>query len=245
MKNKQHYQLPNEMGINQLRPKDQLVYVALKSFDGKNGCFPSLVKISERVGASINTIRASIQRLIETDYITVTKKGRCSYYNFNKYKNFEPFSPEFLNNKNISTTTKAFIVATQQYMYKDQENYGKLSYTNRELSKKINMPEATIRLCNAELEKKNYLNVLKNESIDPISGCKTDTKLYNLNELGQAVIWALQNHEERITKTEATVSELQNKILAMDKKLKEKDKLIECIQKQLNIKIEPETDFTL
>ena len=76
MKNKQHYQLPNEMGINQLRPKDQLVYVALKSFDGKNGCFPSLVKISERVGASINTIRASIQRLIETDYITVTKKGR-------------------------------------------------------------------------------------------------------------------------------------------------------------------------
>ena len=50
------------------------------------------------------------------------------------------------------------------------------------------MPESTIRRCNAELVSKDYLTILKNESKDIQTGCKTDTKLYDLNKLGQAVI---------------------------------------------------------
>lgn len=73
-------------------------------------------------------------------------------------------------------------------MYKDVENLGKLSFSNRELADQINMPESTIRRCNAELVSKDYLTILKNESKDIQTGCKTDTKLYDLNKLGQAVI---------------------------------------------------------
>ena len=83
------------------------------------------------------------------------------FYTFNEYKKFEPFSPEFLKNSNISFTTKSYIVASQQYMYKDVENYGKMALSNRQLSKEINMSEATIRRCNNELVSKEYLTIIK------------------------------------------------------------------------------------
>lgn len=72
--NLQHYQVPNEMSQNDITPKDQLVYLAIKSFDGKEGCFPSLQKISDKCGASVPTIRSAIDRLKEADYIKVEKK---------------------------------------------------------------------------------------------------------------------------------------------------------------------------
>lgn len=219
MKNKQHYQLPNKMGENEIEPKDQLIYLAIKFFDGKGGCFPSLQKIAEKSGASIPTVRTSIKRLENKEYIKVVKKGRGQEYYFNKYKKFEPFSPEFLDKKDITFTTKAYIAASQQYMYKDVEGVGKISYPNTELSKKINMPESTIRKCNAELIKKNYLTIIKNECRDLETGCKTDTKIFNLSELEQAIIWTLKNHEDRIEKNTQDISDIK-------KQLEEQSKLI-------------------
>ena len=187
--NLQHVQVPNRMGDKNLAPKDQLIYTIIKSHDDpKHGCFPSLNVISKESGASINTVRDSIKRLKEEGYIKTELKGRKTYYTFDPYKKFEPFSPNFISNPNISFTTKSYLIASQQFMYKDVENLGKLSFSNRELADQINMPESTIRRCNAELVSKDYLTILKNESKDIQTGCKTDTKLYDLNKLGQAVI---------------------------------------------------------
>ena len=187
--NLQHVQVPNGMGDKNLAPKDQLIYTIIKSHDNPTkGCFPSLQVLSKESGASINTIRDSIARLKEAGYIKTELKGRKTYYTFDPYKKFEPFSPDFISNPNISFTTKSYLIASQQFMYKDVENLGKLSFSNRALADQINMPESTIRRCNAELVSKDYLTILKNESKDIQTGCKTDTKLYDLNKLGQAVI---------------------------------------------------------
>ena len=226
---KQHTQVPNEMAKNELNPKDQLIYLAIKSFqNGQTGlCNPSLQKIAERSGASIPTIRASIKRLEEKDYISISKKGRSQEYSFSSYKNFEPFSKEFLEKEDLSFTTKSYLVASQQYMYQDVKGYGKISFPNTELSEKINMPESTIRKCNQELKRKNYLTIIENESRDIETGCKTETKLFNLNELGQAVIWVLKSHEDRINNHEDRLAKLeeenekQRKLI--EKLLKEKE----------------------
>ena len=187
--NLQHVQVPNDMGTKNLTPKDQLIYTIIKSHDNPTkGCFPSLQVLSKESGASINTIRDSIARLKEAGYIKTELRGRKTYYTFDPYKKFEPFSPDFISNPNISFTTKSYLIASQQFMYKDVENLGKLSFSNRELADQINMPESTIRRCNAELVSKDYLTIPKNESKDIQTGCKTDTKLYDLNKLGQAVI---------------------------------------------------------
>lgn len=198
----QHFQLPNKMGEYDVEPKDQLIYIAIKFFDGKGGCYPSLQKIANKAGTSIPTVRASIQRLKDKKYIEVKPKGRGQEYIFNEYKKFEPFSPEFLDNKNISFTTKAYIAASQQYMYTDIEGIGKISYSNRELADKICMSESTIRRCNIELTNKKLLIEEDNKNRDSETGCHTKTKIFNLSELGQLIIWKLKNHEERITKIE-------------------------------------------
>ena len=217
---KKHSQVPNDMAKDGVSPREQLVYAVLHSYDNPgHKVFPSLDKLAERSQLSVPTVRASLKILEDAGYIKIEKKGRKNYYTFSKYLNFEPFSDEFLDNKDITPTTKAYLVAAQQFMYKDVEGVGKLSYSNLAMSKHINMPESSIRKCNKELEKKNYLTVIKNASLG-------DTKIFNLNDLGQAIIWALQNHEERITQNTEKVADLEKRMEVLEKQLKSKDELL-------------------
>ena len=212
-KNLQHVQVPNGMGHNNLEPKDQLIYMVIKSHDNPNQeCWPSLQILSKESGASINTIRDSIKRLKNAGYIKTELVGRKTRYTFDPYKKFEPFSPEFIKNKNLSFTTKSYLVASQQYMYKDVEGVGKIGLSNRNLSQEINMPESTIRRCNAELVSKDYLTILKNEKKDLQTGCFTDTKIMKLKQLGQAVIWTLCDHEEQIRQNTQDISKLEERL---------------------------------
>lgn len=212
-KNLQHVQVPNGMGHNNLEPKDQLIYMVIKSHDNPNQeCWPSLQILSKESGASINTIRDSIKRLKNAGYIKTELVGRKTRYTFDPYKKFEPFSPEFIKNKNLSFTTKSYLVASQQYMYKDVEGVGKIGLSNRNLSQEINMPESTIRRCNAELVSKDYLTILKNEKKDLQTGCFTDTKIMKLKQLGQAVIWTLCDHEEQIRQNTQDISKLAERL---------------------------------
>lgn len=217
---KKHSQVPNDMAKDGVSPREQLIYAVLHSYDNpEHKVFPSLDKLAERSQLSIPTVRASLKMLEDAGYIKIEKKGRKNYYTFSKYLNFEPFSDEFLDNKDITPTTKAYLVAAQQFMYKDVEGLGKLAYSNRVMSEHINMPESSIRKCNKELEKKNYLTVIKNASLG-------DTKIFNLNDLGQAIIWALQNHEERITQNTEKVADLEKRMEVLEKQLKSKDELL-------------------
>lgn len=231
--NKQHTQVPNNMAQDGLTPRDQLVYAVLHSHNNKeNICFPSLQVLSEESQLSIPTIRSSIKSLEDKGYIKVEKKGRRNYYYFKKYINFEPFGPEFLKKKDITPTTKAYLIAAQQFMFKDIKGVGKISYSNRELAKQINMPESSIRSSNKELERNNYLTIVKNEVRDVESGCKTDTKIFNLSKLGQAIIWVLKDHEDRIEQNSEDIKQLKEDNIAMKKQMEEQQKLINKLLKE-------------
>lgn len=235
--NLQHTQVPNEMGHANLDPKDQYIYVIIKSYQNAQTqkCFPSLQEIASKAKTSIPTIRESIKRLVDANYISIERIGRKNYYSFSEYKKFEPISPDFISNPNLSFTTKSYLVATQQYMYKDIENLGKLSISNVNLSKEINMPESTIRKCNAELVSKDYLTILKNENRDLQTGCKTETKLFELNKLGQAIIWALCDHEDRIQQNTNDINALRNEFHEkFDKQADIIDKQAKLIDKLMN-----------
>ena len=49
--------------------KDKYVYLILKYYDGKEGCFPALETLSKNFGLSINTVRNCIDRLEKAGYI--------------------------------------------------------------------------------------------------------------------------------------------------------------------------------
>lgn len=142
-----------------LTPKDKLIYLAIRRYmDSKTlEAYPSYEKIKQDTGAVPRTVKSCVNNLIREGYIETRKDGRKIIYKFNNKKKFEPFSYLFLDRKDLSFTEKAYIVATQQYMFEQDDNTKTISYSNKELSNKINMPVSTISKCNRLLEGKGLL----------------------------------------------------------------------------------------
>lgn len=219
--NKQHVQLPNNMGeINFIKPKDQLVYVAIKRFMNKDTkeAFPSLETLHQLTGIYINGIRECIKNLEKAGYIEVRKEGRKNIYKFLKHEHFEPFSFKFIEKQDLSTTEKSYLIASQQYMFKDGEE-GKISMPNKELSKKINMPESTISKVNKSLVSKEYATIVPTHNRDPETGLFIKEKFYHLTKLEQAIVFILKNHEDRITENTEDIKDLKEKNQSLEENL--------------------------
>lgn len=237
----QHVQLPNREEQNEITPNEQLIYIAIKRFMNKTTkeAYPSLATIAKLTKADIKTIRKAIQRLETLGYLTVTKKGRSQIYKFSPYKNFEPFSYEFLDREDLSFQEKAYIISSQQYMFLDNENNGVVKYTDRELESKINMSHAVISKCNQSLEAKGYMD-------------RTEQgKVFHLTDFGQAVVGILRNHEDRLTQVEqdnikrdATIEELKQQIAEMKKETTQLKRVITKKNKELTYyKSEPDRSY--
>lgn len=232
-----HTQLPNQM--DDLTPEDKLIYLSIKRFQNhKTGkCFASLATIAKVSNTSINYVKKIINKLSDLQYITVTKIGRQNYYTFNKYTNFECFTDAFLDFENISFTTKAFLAASQQHMYIDCDNNGKITYSNMELSDLINMPIRTIQHCQKELKDLGFLSVVPTQATG-IGGCKNKLFMYHLYAFGQLVYQIkhmndrLDDHEEKldvnteeIAQLKADIAELQKTQQILLQALKEQEKI--------------------
>ncbi len=217
---KQHVQLPTDKD-SELEPKDLLIYLTIKRHQNKDTkeAYPSLEKIAEESGASVPTVRKIIKKLVDTDYISFRVSGRKHVYSFNPYKYFEAFSYDFLDNKNLSFTERSYLVAAQKYMIKEN-GQGKMTFTNKELAEKIHMSESTISKINRSLEAKDYLLTLDTAIRDPETGLKKKEKIFDLNAYGQAVVFILKNHDERISDTEQNVASLMKDMEMMKKELK-------------------------
>ena len=208
-KSKQHVQLPTDDDKDKLNPSEVLIYLTIKRHQNKETqkAFPSLQTISEESGASVPTVRKIIKRLIDLNYIQCEKDGRKHVYSFSPHKYYEVFSYDFLDNKKLTFTEKAYLACSQKYMVKE-DGKGTISYTNEELSKLINMPKSTISKVNRSLESKNLLTVMEN-------GLRT-TKVFDMNAYGQAIVFILKNHEERIVENESRLDNVEDKMATLE-----------------------------
>lgn len=236
----QHVQLPNNMtDVSDISPKDLIIYLTIKKYMNKETkeAFPSLQTISSDSGAAINTVRKCINNLISAGYLEVYKVKRMNHYRFKKYNAFEPFSYAFLDKKDLSFTEKAYLVASQQYMFKESGE-GKISLSTRELSKRINMSESTIRRCDQSLEAKEYMQIVQTNKRDPETGCAIREKFYHLTKLEQAIVFILKNHEERIQSNTEDIQTLREEISNLKQLAESQQKDISILLSQL--KKEPE-----
>jgi DNA-binding transcriptional regulator YhcF (GntR family) len=217
--NKQYVIYPhpsNEEIQPDLDPKDKLIYIAIRRYMNKSTleAFPSYATITKDTGAAAKTIKKCVDNLVKENYLQTRREGRKLIYTFNNKKQFEPFSYEFLDKPELSFTEKSYIVASQQYMFKD-ENEGRIEYTNKELSSLIKMPETTISKCNHSLERKGFLQ-----------GASELTKRFQLRELDQLFIWKLKEHDDKINENTVRIDNLEKTIESqkklIDKLLKER-----------------------
>lgn len=178
----------NSEPINGLTPSDKLIYLAIRRYMNKETmeCFPSYARITQDIGAAAKTIKKCVDNLVREGYLETRRSGKKIIYKFNNRKQFEPFSYEFLDKPDLTFTEKSYIVASQQFMFKDEEE-GKISYSNKELSNLIKMSESTISRCNHSLENKGYL-----------SGAADLVKRFQLRELDQLFIWKFKEQDEKI-----------------------------------------------
>ena len=185
-----------------LDPKDKLIYIAIRRYMDKTTleAFPSYATITKDTSAAAKTIKKCIDNLVREGYLETRKEGRKIIYKFNNKKQFEPFSYDFLDKPDLSFTEKSYIIASQQYMFKDEEE-GKINYNNRELSKLINMPESTISKCNRSLERKGYLE-----------GASEIVKKFQLRELDQLFIWKFKEQDEKIQKNSEDIDYLKREL---------------------------------
>lgn len=230
--NKQHVQVPNDMTEQNiyLKPGDILIYATIKRHMDKDTktCYPSLDTISRESGASINTVRTSIQNLVNAEYIEVTPKGRGKLYRFLKWDKFEPFSYDFLDNKKLTFKEKAYILATQQYMFKKEETQdGVVTYNNIELSKRLNISPSTVSRLDSSLQAKQILNINTLTLKDPETGLPIKEKVFHLSKIEQAIVFILGNHEERLRDTENKVETNTNEIDLLKKRIAELEKKLE------------------
>lgn len=211
---KQHIELPTTEGISDITPQDQLVYLGIRSFMNKDTleAFPSQETIAERVGCCRNTVRKCIQNLVEKDYLRIRTEGRKQIYIFNKLKQFEPFSYEFLEDKSKSFTKRATLAATQRYMTGKETGVGKVTYTKMELAKLINTPYSTLVRTLRELTEDG---LIVNKKLP--SG--QQQMQFQLEKYHQGIVKVLLNHEERIENNEDRISILENQVKMLQEEL--------------------------
>lgn len=178
--------------------------------------FPSMETLAKDAGVSKTTVNKAIKNLVANGDISVRKEGRKNVYKFNpSSKNFEMFTYKFMRDVDLTSQQRIYIILTQQYMYKDEEGYGKLTYSNQELSEEIGLSVSTIYRRNKELEDKGILQVIDTDKKDPETGVAIQLKLFDLSKIAQDVLFIkkkLEEHDKEIKENSKTIKLLSKEV---------------------------------
>ena len=204
----QHVQVPDPIKEHKnLKPIDYLVYANIRRYMNKdtNMCYPSLDTIANDCQCSIPTIRTSIKRLHSEGLIEIIKrKGQSTMYRFKELlKNFERFTPEFLDNKDVTPEEKAYLIGLHSQSFKN-EDYAITTYSNQEIADSLNIPVRTVRNYNKSLQEKQIMTEIATSLTDE-AGFNIPAKAVDMHKIGQAILYInkrVDNHEDRITSLE-------------------------------------------
>ena len=193
--------LPKKENGELLQKYEILVYVAIRRFMNKTTmkAYPSLDRISKDTGISKATVLKTIKDIVKKGYMTTE---------FNNEKSFEPFSYEFLDNPNLTKAEKLHILCTQQYMFKE-DGVGKITYSDAELSEKTGLNRHTISKTNQSLIEKGFAEQIVLRSKNPETGLIDKETIFNLNELGQAIVFKLKEHDDKLTQHDEEIEALK------------------------------------
>jgi DNA-binding MarR family transcriptional regulator len=230
--------LPKKENGELLQKFEILVYVAIRyNMNSKTmTAHPSLDTISKRTGCSIPSIRKIIKQIVSKGYMTIeVKPGMGTIYTFSNEKSFEPFSYEFLDNEKLNKEEKLQILCTQQFMYKDN-GVGKISYTDSELAERTGLNRHSIARTNNSLIQKGLVSQISLKTKDPETGLMGKETIYYLDELGQAIVFKLKDHEGRINKNEEDISSLKKDNELLRRELQE-------LRLQISAKEQPAIEY--
>lgn len=222
----QYILLPNEVAADrELELLDTLVYATIKKFMNNDTltCYPSIDTIRKLSGLSKDRIRRGIDNLAKLGYITVTLVGRKNIYKFDPVKTYEIFSFDFLELPNLTPTEKALQLRMQRLEHL-QGTQKICTLSDAECAREINVPRSTFDRTIKSMAAKGYVDIIPTKNY---AGLTVNGKYFKLDELQQAVVYKLKDHENRVATIEDKMRELEQKLANAEKELeylKRKDK---------------------
>lgn len=185
MENRQHVQIPSsnleEMGLEM---KDLVIYAYLKKHYNHitKESFPSLDTLVKESGISKPTVIKCLDRLQQQGYINIIKKGKYNRYTFSDVNKFEIYSFDFLEDNNLSTSDKAYIICMQPHMYKNPElGIGKVTYSELDIARMLNIDLRTLRKYENHLQQGDnpVLTLVPSKKKDPETGLLINERVFN------------------------------------------------------------------
>ena len=240
---KSHVQVARKIKEMGLEQGDILVYAVIKSY--RNGetkrCNPSMDKeIVPKTGLPKRFVLASIIRLENAGLITVErKKGTSNKYTFTELDSkFDMYAKTFLNITNLKAHTKEFYMKIQEYLFVHEDGTGESTYNVSQLAELADVDWRSAKKYLEELEEKQYLEVRNSTSLD-IAGFKGKQYVFDLNKLGQKILWALAKHEENIQDLYEKDAAKTKEIARLNKEVEELNNIIRINRLRTNEKRQP------
>lgn len=231
----QFVSVPNTLvESSEISPKTLVVYCALKRYMNKDTleCFPSIKLVASKCGCSEKTVKTAIDELVKNEFITkIVRPGQSNVYKFSTHKGFEPFSYDFLDDTKIKLREKAYLIAQQKNMFKEN-GIGVTSLSTKEIANKIHMSVPTVLSCENNLIKAGYLTKPDSKIVESETGLHEKLRMYLLQLYNLAAITYRQTQ-----KNTEDIEYLKNE----NKELK---KQIEILTRKV-FKEEPQTQITI
>lgn len=248
---KQHVQVPKmNLKDDHLNNLDPYVYAWIKRFMNNESkqAFPSVQTLCNKTGLYRETITASVDRLEAAGYIKVIRQlGKPNIYVFNDYKKFEIFSYDFLDNQELTPKNKAYLVASQQYMFKSPKtNSGSIKFDTRKFANMINLSLPTMRKQEKELQDKGVLVINPTNQLElieadgqiiPSTGLYIDERIYNFNNFCNVLALKFLEQDEKIDKNTDDIAVLKDELSDTKTKLAKALQEIENLKNQKEMKI--------
>lgn len=226
--NNKHAQVPDDLYSEHLKFGDKLVYANIRKYANKETlkCYPRVDTIAEDCGLSVKTVTLAIKRLQKAGLLTVTpRKGTSSIYQFKKLDDgFERFSEEFLKLK-ISPQAKAYYIELQQHLFLNKDTgTNETTYSNEEIGKRIGLCSKSVRKYNTELIQAGILSETRLTTLD-LGGVQQIKKSFDLYTLGQAIVYKLKEHEDKINENTQAIEDLKIENEQMRSRIKALERL--------------------
>lgn len=239
MENKQHVQVPDmDLTASGLKHIDPYVYACIKKYMNNTTkiAYPSMSTLEKLSGIKRFRLDASISRLEAAGYITVTRKfGYSNQYTFSDYKKFEIFSFDFLEDARLTPKEKAYIIMSQQYMYKKPDlNKGLITYSSMELSNKLGLSQPSLRAIEKSLQEKNVLQLVPISVRDENTGLANYMRIYNFDEFLNLLALKFKQTDETLEQHEKKIEDLEKSF----------NLLLDYVKK-LEAKVNPPVDITI
>lgn len=207
---------------------DPYVYACIRRYMNKDTmiAFPSITTLIIDSGISKNPLIESISRLANAGYFTIIKKyGKSNQYLFNKYKQFEIFSYDFLDDKTLTNKEKAYLVAAQQFMFKHPETKtGDIQFDSKTFAESIGLSTTTLTRIEKGLKEKQVLTMIPTNqkelmTIDgqtiPITGFNLYNRIYNFEQFSNLLALKFQQQDKRLDDHEEEIKELKDEYKTM------------------------------